>query len=48
MSSVASPPSPGPAGTMDRPGADLRLRVCGMYWYFVVAVWPVIYGLVYH
>ena len=34
--------------TMDHPNSMLRLKVCGMYWYFVVAVWPVIYGLVYH
>jgi heme/copper-type cytochrome/quinol oxidase subunit 3 len=23
------------------------LAVCGMYWYYVVALWPVLYGLVY-
>ena len=34
--------------TMHHPNSALRLKVCGMYWYFVVAVWPVIYGLVYH
>jgi heme/copper-type cytochrome/quinol oxidase subunit 3 len=25
-----------------------RLKVCGMYWFFVVAVWPVLYGVIYH
>jgi heme/copper-type cytochrome/quinol oxidase subunit 3 len=34
--------------TPTAPTAPLRLKVCAMYWYFVVAVWPVIYGLVYH
>jgi heme/copper-type cytochrome/quinol oxidase subunit 3 len=23
------------------------LTICGMYWYFVVALWPVLFGLVY-
>jgi heme/copper-type cytochrome/quinol oxidase subunit 3 len=26
---------------------NLRLRVCSMYWYFVVAVWPILYALIY-
>ena len=34
--------------TMGRPGDALRLKVCGMYWYFVVAVWPVLYVIIYH
>ncbi len=34
--------------TLHHENSDLRLKVCGMYWFFVVAVWPVIYGLVYH
>jgi len=25
----------------------LGVFLCGMYWYFVVALWPVLYGLVY-
>ena len=25
----------------------IRLQTCGMYWIFVVALWPVLYGLVY-
>jgi cytochrome c oxidase subunit 3 len=31
-----------------QPRDALRLKVCGMYWYFVVAVWPFIYAMVYH
>jgi heme/copper-type cytochrome/quinol oxidase subunit 3 len=23
------------------------LQICGMYWTFVVGLWPVLYGLVY-
>ena len=34
--------------TMHHPNTAVRLKVCGMYWYFVVAVWPVIYAMVYH
>lgn len=29
------------------PGGDVRLEVCRLYWLFVVAVWPVLYVLVY-
>ena len=37
------------AGLTARPGdGRMRLRVCGLYWYFVLAVWPVIYGIIYH
>lgn len=30
-----------------RPGQDVGLAVCGMYWYYVVGLWPVLYWLVY-
>jgi heme/copper-type cytochrome/quinol oxidase subunit 3 len=23
------------------------VQVCGIYWYFVVALWPILFGLVY-
>jgi len=26
---------------------DTGLQICSMYWIFVVALWPVLYGLVY-
>jgi heme/copper-type cytochrome/quinol oxidase subunit 3 len=26
---------------------DTGLQICGMYWTFVVGLWPVLYGLVY-
>ncbi len=29
------------------PGGQIRLEVCRLYWLFVVAVWPVLYVLVY-
>jgi heme/copper-type cytochrome/quinol oxidase subunit 3 len=25
----------------------VRVQVCGIYWYFVVALWPMLFGLVY-
>lgn len=30
-----------------RPGALTGLMCCGMYWHFVVALWPILYLLVY-
>ncbi len=38
------------AGLTTRRSNDetLRLQVTATYWYFVVGVWPVLYGLVYH
>jgi cytochrome c oxidase subunit III len=29
------------------PGRYMGLAMCGMYWYYVVALWPVLYWLVY-
>ncbi len=29
------------------PKRHIRVSVCGMYWYYVVALWPVLYWLVY-
>lgn len=29
------------------PERHIRVSVCGMYWYYVVALWPVLYWLVY-
>lgn len=29
------------------PNADQGVRLCRMYWWFVVGIWPVLYGLVY-
>lgn len=29
------------------PGRDLGLRLFGIFWFFVVGIWPVLYGLVY-
>jgi heme/copper-type cytochrome/quinol oxidase subunit 3 len=26
---------------------QIHIKICGMYWYFVVALWPVLYTLVY-
>ena len=28
-------------------GRRVALELCGMYWYFVVGLWPVLFGLVY-
>jgi heme/copper-type cytochrome/quinol oxidase subunit 3 len=28
-------------------GGYVGMALCGMYWYYVVALWPVLYGLVY-
>lgn len=28
-------------------GAHVSISLCGMYWYFVVALWPILYTLVY-
>jgi len=30
-----------------RPGRDVGMAVCGMYWFYVVGLWPVLYWLVY-
>ncbi len=30
-----------------RPGRDVGIAVCGMYWFYVVGLWPVLYWLVY-
>jgi heme/copper-type cytochrome/quinol oxidase subunit 3 len=30
-----------------RPGRDVGMAVCGMYWFYVVALWPALYWLVY-
>jgi heme/copper-type cytochrome/quinol oxidase subunit 3 len=30
-----------------RPGRDAALEMCGMYWYFVCALWAVLFPLVY-
>jgi heme/copper-type cytochrome/quinol oxidase subunit 3 len=30
-----------------RPGSDVGMAVCGMYWFYVVGLWPVLYWLVY-
>ena len=30
-----------------RPGHDQGIKLCRMYWWFVVGIWPVLYGLVY-
>jgi len=29
------------------PTLGVRVQVCGIYWYFVVALWPILFGLVY-
>jgi heme/copper-type cytochrome/quinol oxidase subunit 3 len=29
------------------PGRDQGLKLCRMYWWFVVGIWPVLFGLVY-
>lgn len=29
------------------PGRDLGLRMFGIFWFFVVGIWPLLYGLVY-
>jgi heme/copper-type cytochrome/quinol oxidase subunit 3 len=29
------------------PQQYVRVQVCGIYWYFVVALWPILFGLVY-
>ncbi len=30
-----------------RPGRDVGMATCGMYWFYVVGLWPVLYWLVY-
>ena len=30
-----------------RPGRDVGMAVCAMYWFYVVGLWPVLYWLVY-
>jgi len=29
------------------PRFRIRLELCAIYWYFVVGLWPVLFGLVY-
>jgi heme/copper-type cytochrome/quinol oxidase subunit 3 len=29
------------------PGQFVGVQVCGIYWYFVVALWPILFGVVY-
>jgi len=30
-----------------RPERDVGMAICGMYWFYVVGLWPVLYWLVY-
>jgi cytochrome c oxidase subunit III len=33
---------------MNRPAEPVAVNVCRVYWLFVVAVWPVLYAILYH
>jgi heme/copper-type cytochrome/quinol oxidase subunit 3 len=36
-----------PSGRRLSPRRHVAVELCGMYWYFVVALWPVLFALVY-